>query len=196
MLNRAAVQKDKIDEQLLSIIKDAHKELKYNGIQAADKVFIYGFSTDAKFAQRFTLLHPEVVMATIAGAIAGTTTFPMSEYKGEDLCYPVGIADFKELTGREFNKDEYLKVPQLFIMGGTDTNDVTEWRDCLPQKDADQIWRLFGRQQIPDRWNATQQILAEIAPNIKCKTYPGIGHSISTQMTNNMVKFFTEHWTR
>ena len=196
MLNRAAVQKDRIDMQLVSMIKDAQKQLEYNGVHVADKVFVYGFSTDGKFAQRFTLLHPDTVMATIAGAIAGTTTFPITEYKGEKLCYPVGAADIKDLTGADFNKDEYVKVPQLFMMGDADSNDATEWRDCFTKKDAEQIWRLFGRRQVPDRWAATQQILAGVAPGIKCNTYPGVGHTITNEMHNDMVEFFKEHWTR
>lgn len=196
MLNRGAVQKDKVDLQLAAMIRDAQKQLEYNGIHVAGKVFVCGYSTDAKFAQRFTVLHPDMVMATVAGGIAGCTTYPLSEYKGEALNYPVGIANIKDITGLDFNKEEYSKVPQFFLMGETDTNDATQWRDCFPKKDADQINRLFGANQIPDRWAATQQILVEVAPQIKCKTYPGIGHSINNDVYNDMESFFKDHWTR
>lgn len=196
MLNCGAVQKDKVDKQLVAMIHDAQKQLEHNGIRVADKVFMWGYSTDAKFAQRFTVLHPDMVMATVAGGIAGTTTFPMADYSGETLNYPVGVADIKSLTGSDFNKEEYAKVPQFFLMGETDTNDATQWRDCFRQQDADQINRLFGKNQMPDRWNATQKLLAEIAPEIKCKTYLGIGHSITNGVTSDMVNFFKEHWNR
>lgn len=196
MLNREAVQKDKIDKQLVAMIKDAQKQLEHNGIQVADKVFMYGYSTDAKFAQRFTVLHPDLVMATVAGGIAGTTTFPMNEYDGETLNYPVGVADIKALTGSDFNKDKFAKVPQFFIMGETDTNDATQYRDCFRQQDADQINRLFGKNQMPDRWNATQKVLLGVSPIIKCKTYSGIGHSMSSEMNQDIVDFYKEHWNQ
>lgn len=196
ILNRKAVRDDKIDKQLVAIIKDAKEELKYNGIDVADKVFLYGYSTDAKFAQRFTVIHPDLVMATVAGGVAGCSTLPMKEYNGEKLRYPVGVADVKELTGANFDKDEYMKVPQLFLMGGLDNNDATEWRDCYQKEDAEQIWRLLGRHQIPDRWQSTQKVLGDIDQNIKFKTYPSIGHDINNEVFKDIMDFFTAHWTR
>lgn len=196
MLNHEAVQQDKVDKQLVAMIKDAQKQLEHNGIQVADKVFMYGYSTDAKFAQRFTVLHPDLVMATVAGGVAGITTFPMNEYDGETLNYPVGVADIKALTGSDFNKDKFAEVPQFFIMGETDTNDATQYRDCFRQQDADQINRLFGKNQMPDRWNATQRVLLGVSPKIKCKTYSGIGHSMSSEMNQDIVDFYKEHWNQ
>lgn len=200
-LNRGALlvkgdKRERVDLQLLFMIKDARQLLQHNGIQVDEKVFMTGFSSSAKFAQRFTILHPEAVMAAAAGAIAGTTTYPVAEYNGEKLNYPVGVADLKALTGTDFDAAGYKKVPQFFFMGELDTNDVTQWRDCVPEEDAQQIWRLFGKQQIPDRWATTQKVLADTAPNIKCKTLPGIGHSTNEGVINDVVEFFKSHWTR
>ncbi|MGE5611507.1 MAG: hypothetical protein ACM359_19815, partial [Bacillota bacterium] len=189
-------QRARVDLQLVAMIKDAREGLALNGIKVDEKVFMTGFSADGKFSQRFTILHPERVMAAFAGGIAGITTYPLSEYQGESLCYPIGVADLKELTDSDFNKAEYDRVPQFFCMGELETTDATEYPDCYPQKDSEQIWRLFGRRQMPDRWNATQKVLAAAAPSIRCKTYPGIGHTISDDVRKDIVQFFKEHWNR
>jgi len=42
------------------MIKDAKTELSSSGIDISDKVFITGFSSSAKCAQKFTTLHPDI----------------------------------------------------------------------------------------------------------------------------------------
>jgi len=88
-LDRGAVQKrtdvrSRIDLQLVTMIKNARQVLAHNGITVAEKVFIMGYSSDGKFAQRFTILHPEMAAAVAAGGIAGACTLPLSEYNGEN----------------------------------------------------------------------------------------------------------------
>lgn len=189
-------KEERADLQLIAMITDARQFLALNGIKMEEKVFMIGFSSDGKFSQRFTVLHPDLVAAAFAGGIAGITTFPLSEYKGEKLCYPIGVADLKELTGKEFDKAEYSKVPQLFCMGENETTDAVEYPDCYPKEDAEQIRRLFGRKVMPDRWAAARQVLADSAPNVQCKTFPGIGHDVNNEVTNDVVKFFQDHGSR
>lgn len=200
-LNRAAVQRNSnapggpIDLQLVAMIEDAEARLREKGMDVADKVFLNGYSASAKFAQRFTILHPDRVMATVAGGVAGTTVYPMAKYHGETLRYPIGVADLKKLTGRTFDATEFAEVPEFFYMGEKDDNDATEWRDCYTKQDAEQIWRLFGRRQTPDRWASTQKILASAAPQITCKTYPTIGHAITQDVEKDVIAFLKAHWT-
>jgi hypothetical protein len=49
------------DLQLIEMIKDASIRLKKYGLNIDEKVIMYGFSASAKFVNRFTLLHPEIV---------------------------------------------------------------------------------------------------------------------------------------
>ena len=45
------------------------------------------------FANRFIALHPEKVRAATIGAPGGWPISPVTEYKGVELYYPIGIAD-------------------------------------------------------------------------------------------------------
>ncbi len=132
-LTTADNSKKRADLQLIAMIKDAQSQLAANNIKTADKVFLSGYSASAKFAQRFAIIHPDMVRALAAGGIAGTTVLPFVKYDGTSLRYPVGIFDFKELTGKEFVLETYKKVDQYLYMGGIDTNDATQFRDCFEE---------------------------------------------------------------
>ncbi|MDP4094181.1 MAG: DUF5050 domain-containing protein [Bacillota bacterium] len=195
-INRGALttkdpKEKRADLQLAAMIKDAQNQLKSNGIKVADKIFMTGYSSSGKFAERFTILHPDLVRAIAAGGVAGTTTLPLNEYYGNKLRFPVGVDDLKELTGKDFDLASYKQVSQYLYMGELDTNDATEWRDCFEEQDAQTIWNLLGRKQMPDRWNKTQEVMKDF-PEIKFTTYKGIGHEVNNETINDVVKFFTD----
>jgi len=181
------------DLQLLAMIDDAQKLLASKGLKVDKKVFMTGYSSSAKFVQRFTALHPDEVKANFVGGIASNTIMPLKEYKGETLKYPVGVGDLKELTGSDFNVDEYKKVAQFMNMGDQDHNDATEWRDCFSEQEAQTIWRLFGRNQITERWNGTQDAIKSggFDQSIQFNMYKGVGHEISKGSTVDIISFFT-----
>jgi len=165
----------RIDLQLLAMIEDAKALLAFNGIQTKEKVFMNGFSASSKFSTRFALLHPETVRAVAAGGVAGIITFPLSTYEGKTLRYPVGIADLEELTGIEFNMEEYRKVAQLIYWGDQDTNDTVPYADCFDPQDTELIWSIFGR-SLQGRWAKTQEIVNGLDVSIQFITYEGVGH--------------------
>ncbi len=196
-LNRGALltqDKDmkRIDLQLVAMIKDAQQLLKTKGITVEQKVFMAGFSSSAKFTQRFATLQPDMVKAICVGGIAGSTILPIKEYKGEKLKFPVGINDIKEITGKEFNSTSYKKIAQYQYMGQFDSNDATHFPDCFEEQDAQQIWRLFGQNQMPDRWIKTQEILKNQGydKTMQFHTYRKIGHNLSENIFSDIVEFF------
>lgn len=107
-----------LDIQVVSMIKEAKKFLKTLNITVDEKVITTGYSAGSKFANYFTALHPELVKACIVGGTSGLGILPISEYQGVKLNFPLGVADIKD-----FNYEEFIKVPQLHYIGTEDYND-------------------------------------------------------------------------
>ena len=101
----------RIDQQVVSMIEDARKIISgLSGKQVPDKIFLNGYSSSGVFAQRFALLHPELVSASCIGGAIGTMPLPIDEYQGQQLSYPIGTADIEKLTGKEFDLEAYKKI--------------------------------------------------------------------------------------
>ena len=184
---------DRLDLQLTAIIKDAREVLKDEfDVGVPKKVFMIGGSASAKFTQRYILMHPDMVKAIAVTAIAGTTTLPFSKYKNTTLRYPVGISDLNKITGIKFNEKEYKKIAQYLYMGENDTNDETEWDDCMDRKDANTIWKLLGRDQTTTRWKNTQKALKEMgfADKIQFHMYKNLGHETTQNTQDDVINFF------
>lgn len=199
-LNRKAMEltsgpEKRVDLQLVAMIKDADKLLEVNGIKVPEKVLMTGYSASAKFAERFTMLHPDMVMAEALGGVAGLIMLPTSTYAGETLNFPIGINDYKSLTGADFDINTWKSIPQLLTMGANDTNDATTWRDCFTQAEADQTWKVLGKNMVTERWVKTQSIIKELGcNNIQTATYAGIGHEVNGDVLNDVVDFFKANW--
>jgi hypothetical protein len=91
-------------------------DLRNDGYNVDDKVFVDGFSAGAMFAQRYALLHPERVHAIAAGQCGGAMTLAGSIYTdtvAAQMDWPVGVYDFPSLVGREFNQDAYRQIAQF-----------------------------------------------------------------------------------
>ena len=101
----------RIDEQVVSMIEDARNIVSgLSGRNVNEKVFLHGYSSSGVFAQRFALLHPELVSAACIGGAIGSFPLPIEEYQGHKLSYPVGIADYELLTGKPFDIEAYKKI--------------------------------------------------------------------------------------
>lgn len=107
-----------LPNQVANMIKSAKIFLVSKGITVDDKVIAEGYSAGAKFANGFTILHPELVKACVCGGNTGLGILPLSEYKGQELKYPLGVSDLPN-----FDKDAFCNVPQLYYMGTEDYND-------------------------------------------------------------------------
>jgi hypothetical protein len=164
------------DLQLIEMIKDAQSRLKEYGINVEDKVIMYGFSSSAKFVNRFTLLHPEIVKCAFAAGLGGTVTLPLRELNGEKLLWPIGIGNIDEID------DEKLKlfrnVPQFYFQGMFDKVDSYQpnsYGTCINQgiledDEAVQMYRLLGKNMNEDRWDTTTEIISSIDCSITLKS--------------------------
>ena len=101
----------RIDLQVLNIINEVKQNLS-DKINLRDKIFFNGYSSSGVFAQRFTLLHPEIVDTLCIGGASGSIPVPILE-----LGYPLGIADYYEITGKQFNLEVYSQIKFRYYIG-------------------------------------------------------------------------------
>ena len=96
---------------------------KEKGIDLENKVFLNGYSSSGVFAQRFALLHPELVDTACIGGDSGSIPIPTEEYG-----YPIGISDYKKITGKEFNMESYSQICFTYYVGELETQNKSDTR--------------------------------------------------------------------
>lgn len=160
------------DLQLIEMINDARNRLEQQGLNIDEKVIMYGFSASAKFVNRFTLLHPEIVKCAFAAAMGGTITLPLGELNGEKLLWPLGIGNVEEITGEKL--EIYKKNPQFYLQGLLDTNDCYKPNDSgtcryegiLQDDEAIQMYKFLGKSMNEERWPKTNEIISTLDSSI------------------------------
>lgn len=114
----------RIDNQVVAIINKAKNIVKAEkGIDVKDKIFLNGYSSSGCFAQRFALLHPDLVETVCIGGASGSIPIPT-----EDFGYPIGVADFQSLTGKTFDFDSYSKIKFRYYVGELETQKKSDDR--------------------------------------------------------------------
>ena len=131
-----------IDQQIKLMIEEA---IEYLGIQK--KAIIKGYSSTAKFATQFSILHPEVIMINLSGGTSGLSTLPCSSYAGIQLPYPIGVSDIPN-----FNKKEFMKISHFFYIGEEDNNNP-----ALPKSEMSDDFDANGNRlpKIDEKGNLT-----------------------------------------
>lgn len=165
----------RLDLQLIAMIETARKKLEDEGFQTRDKLLIQGYSASGMFANRFTALHPELVLAVAAGSPGGWPIAPVSSYGDSTLTYPAGIADLEELTGKPFNKEAYDQVIQLIMMGALDNNDSLDFTDGWEKEHAAVVDTLFGSDPL-SRWDDIKDLYKQAGANAEFLLVDGVGH--------------------
>jgi beta-lactamase regulating signal transducer with metallopeptidase domain len=180
----------RIDLQLTAMIKYAQELLRFNGFKINEKVFMHGFSASAKFVNRYSFLHPEMVKAVAAGGVNGLPTLPVREWNGCELPFPIGIAGIERFTDGPFNEEAFRRVAHYIYMGSADKNDTLPSRDAWREGEADIIKKALAEKMMPDRWELTQEIYNQQKLPAQFVTYDGVGHTIRSQMQDDVVNFF------
>lgn len=178
----------RVDLQLIAMIDDAKKRLKERNIETDEQCIINGFSASAKFANRFTLLHPEMIKLCIGGGVSGVLTLPLANINGEKLLWPVGVGNLKELGNIDITEDQigkFKEVEQFYYMGSNDTESdpfvadeggKPKYKGIISEEELNQMHSLFGS-NIMDRWPKAQKIYNYLGVNATFKTYLGYGHN-------------------
>jgi len=181
----------RVDLQLLGMIHDAQIGLQAMGLKVASKVILSGFSASGSFVNRFTVLHPEHVLAVACGSPGGWPMVPISELEGDRLGYPLGLADLQDLTGDSLKNDSLKQVRWFFFLGDQDTNDAVPYRDSFTKLDEDLINRRFGKTLVA-RWKQAELLYSSSGMRARFKLYPGVPHVVAPETQEDIARFFEE----
>ena len=190
---------ERIDLQLIAMIDDARERLSLEGINVDNKVFMMGYSSSGHFTNRFTLLHPERVRAAAVGGTVGWDTVPLKGWNGIKLRYPIGVGDFKNLVGKEFDLESFKTIPLYIYAGDQDINDPVPHPDMYDPEDARLILQNFG-ESITGRWRVREDMFKSVGSQARLVLYPGVGHELTDEMLdetlNDVKTFFLEQMAR
>jgi pimeloyl-ACP methyl ester carboxylesterase len=195
-LSRAALltsipEIQRVDLQLIHMIDDARSEQRHRGLRVNKRVLMFGFSASGMFTNRFVFLHPDRVLAAAFGSPGGWALAPVSSWNDSMLPYPVGVSDFKAVSGKNFHLRAVAKVPQFLFMGTADENDAVVYTDSYDKQSKKLIFDLFGG-TLMARWPFTVRIYAQYLPNVQMKLYPEAKHEITKAMIRDCETFFAQ----
>jgi dienelactone hydrolase len=188
---------ERIDLQLIAMIRDAQEKLRaMEHIDNVDsKIFMMGFSASGAFTSRFTALHPHIIRASASGSGGGWPLAPLANWQGKRLGYPVGIAGLADLIGKPFDLATLRKVPQYIYVGDQDQNDALDTR-VLPEDEKKAICDWLDCEPLPyisKRWPYSREIYESVQANAQFVIYPGVAHTITRQMFDDVQNFFESH---
>jgi hypothetical protein len=83
-------------------------------------------------------------------------------------------------------------VAQYIYMGSIDYNDtVTPSAAYYSEEDKQLIWEITST-DVQERWVISQHIYQELGIPAEFKTYGGVGHTINSEIIDDVVAFFKE----
>ena len=185
----------RLDLQLLAMVKDAKALLSKMNVPLAEKFFMNGFSASATFTNRFSFLHPEKIQALAMGGFNGELMLPQKQINGVALNYPIGSNDFEELFYQKLNLEAYRSIPQFIYMGKQDENDAVQFDDAYSQQERDIINAHIGN-NVQDRYVKCQQLYKENGIQPVFKSYENIGHWTTADVNLAVIYFFMAQASR
>ncbi len=179
----------RIDEQIMRIIDKTKSIFKSErNLILKDKIFLNGYSSSGVFAQRFALLHPKIIETVCIGG--GSSSIPIPT---KILDYPIGIGDFNEITGEDFDMKNYLKITFRYYVGEFETknrtnsrfdddghpapmHDMSYFDRSVPKEVSRKQRELLGKEMF-QRAENTIHILKELGIDIEQKIILGRYHN-------------------
>ena len=196
---------NRADLKVISMIDEFKEILSIDGYEVNPKVMIQGFSAGGCFAQRFSLLHPEMVEAIAIGGMGGVFTLPEKTHLENMIDYPIGIGDLEEISGILFDKEEYKKIKQFVFYGEEDTGknyntfvNLSSW-----SRESGGFWKSHSQKNYINQYfgdkdyirvqNQIQYLNSIGYNNIFFNLYSDIGHNVSNEIISDFMKFFLEN---
>ena len=200
---------ERLDLQIISMIDDATQRLADQPYGIANEVHLDGFSNNDRLCDQLSILHPERINA-VSGGGDGFHTIPKSQYEGTlpvqsepemtTLEWPVGTAGLADLIGKQFNKQAWLDTALYYYIGAEDQGD-NDKSDLYNEYIHAKSYAFFGRQrqrllvnifgwdQVDERFRTSRRIFETLDVNATFKTYDGVGHSITSDMVEDVTDF-------
>ena len=183
----------RIDQQLLAMIADAKSRLASEPYPVADKIHMSGFSSSAHFSSRFAFLYPDEVRTITIGGYS-LLTLPKESHNEVTLPYPLGTADYKELIGREFDKEAWTDINQYIYIGEEDQpspdNTFSYYNGNRYENKAE---RVYGINNVTERFPFVRSQYKKATDNAEFEIFDGIGHSIDDRMETAIVDFHQQN---
>ncbi len=190
-LDRATIQTSapglvRIDLQLTKMIEDARARLAVNGTTVDGKVFMAGASASGSFVSRFVMLHPDLVKAASIGCPGWGPAVPVARFNGQNLPYPEGVSDLRQLVGQPFNEAAFRSVALQVWVGDEDHN-VDPWWN-LADPTVALVNAAFGGRHLYQRWPRYEAAYGQVSSMAQFVVFPGMGHQWAD--FNYMKEFF------
>ena len=180
----------RVDKQLEAMIDHAIGYLNgYEHNVDGKKVFLFGFSASGNFANRWALLYPDRVKGVIAGGTNSQPTIPAKEVDGEKLIFPIGVYDYKGITGKEFSKEAYGKVANFIFQGERDEADTYGMPDTFGPEENRLIKVVLGEKMYPNRWERSKSLFFAHGGSANFMVYKGMGHNWDDNVVTDMARF-------
>jgi len=179
---------ERVDLQLVAMIEDAQERLS-DDVSVSDQVMLNVYSASAKFVNRFSLLHPELVTSVTAGGINGMVTLPIIEDKGHVLNYQIGVADLESITGEPFDLESFQDVDQYIYMGAEDENDTLPASDAWGKEQREIARDVYGEDMQDDRFPYCKSVYEDVGAFAEFRLYDGVGHTVTDEMYRDVVEF-------
>ncbi len=166
---------ERLDLQLIAMINDARSILNSNKIEVDEKIFMAGVSASGSFVSRFSMLHPDMIKAASIGAPGYGPIVPVSSWNGQNLPYPEGIADLKDLVGTGFDTARFQAVPLQVYVGDEDDNIASYWNTSDPT--VARVMAAFGGKLLYSRWPRYEAAYSSVTSLSQFVVFPGMGHA-------------------
>ncbi len=179
----------RLDEQVVNVINLAKHILKdKHKVEAKEKIFLNGYSSSGVFAQRFSLIHPELIESACIGGASGSIPVP-----SEKIEYPIGIKDYENLFNKKFDYEAYSAIKFRYYVGEFETvtksesrydennmpapmHDMSYFNRSVPFEVGQKQRELFGKEMF-ERANNTVEYLHNLGINISHFVINGRMHS-------------------
>ena len=183
----------RVDQQLLAMIDDAKSRLESEPYPVAERIHMSGFSAAGLFCHRFAFLYPDRVRTLTTGGYNGLP-LPKASHADLSLPYPLGTADYEELTGREFDKEAWADINRYIYVGQEDQGS-RDYQHYSPgsARYPDRAETLFGINRVTERFPFIRSQYMEATNNAEFEIFDGIGHSIDNRMEDAIVDFHQEN---
>jgi len=159
----------RLDNQIKNAIEDVYSFLESEGITLKDGIVISGYSGEGSTCVNFAMLHPEMVHAVAAGGLAWHVIVPMEQIDSHNLNWPLGINNYKQVTGYSFDYESWKNIKFYLDQGLLDDRGIKYGRR-LEQAG-------FSIDNERRLWDTFASAMAECTPNAELVLYNKVGHA-------------------
>jgi poly(3-hydroxybutyrate) depolymerase len=185
------------DLKFIEVLEHFRSMLEGEGFVVDPRIFMAGFSSGGMWANRFPMLHPELVKATAVGG-AGLILLPVSAFSdGTKAKFPFGIGDFSDPPGGAhphggigvgaMNIAALREVAFFVFVGELDLGNDPVHLPEMPEQAALYESQFGNRVQRGVHLN---QLLQQLNVSSTHRVYANVGHLWTDQMKQDVIDFF------